>query len=78
MPGGRDLLAGQAGEHGPAALGIGRAWRRTGLVMASPGVSAGRAVVAAGGFGHQLGGESGHPRTVPIRKETGPRTIANV
>ena len=24
VPGGRDLLAGQAGEHGPAAVGVGQ------------------------------------------------------
>ena len=56
--GGGDLLAGQAGEDGPAAAGVGQGLAEGGVGHdVLPEV--GQGVAAAGGFGGQLGGQGG-------------------
>ena len=62
VPGGGDLLAGQAGEHRPAVAGVGEGLAQGGVghdvLQGWPGAGT-RRMAAGGGLGHQLGGEGG-------------------
>ena len=64
VPGGGDLLAGQAGKYRPALAGVGEGLAQGGVghgaLQGWPGaVDAVAGVAAGGGLGHQLGGEGG-------------------